>query len=275
MAEVEHGIYFIEEIAKGSYKIYERREATMYLVCGNEKACLIDTAYGLTDLKALAHELTVLPVSVVNTHAHVDHVLGNHWFYENEDTRVYMHPADTPIYDAVVSGYVEMLRQPWVKEAYGEFIAKLDPDAVRFPKTQDVREGDVIDLGGKKLEIYEIPGHTAGSILLLDREEKICYAGDAIVDNLWMFMPECCPNEVCLASLRHAFEVLSEAGVERIYNGHFYHEPITLQRLKNMIEGMEQVVSGTAQGEPFENDKGKGTRYTFGDWNVLCRDENI
>ena len=50
MAETEHGIYFVEEIAEGIYKFYEQRNASIYLVKGKEKACLIDTAYGLTDL---------------------------------------------------------------------------------------------------------------------------------------------------------------------------------------------------------------------------------
>jgi len=58
-------IYNIEKISHGPYdiwKIYERYEAAMYLVCGSERACLIDTSYGLTDLKKLAGELTKLPV---------------------------------------------------------------------------------------------------------------------------------------------------------------------------------------------------------------------
>lgn len=72
---INREIYDIEKISRGQYdiwKIYERHEATMYLVCGSERACLIDTAYGLTDLKEQVGELTKLPVSVINTHGHVD-----------------------------------------------------------------------------------------------------------------------------------------------------------------------------------------------------------
>ena len=93
-------IYDIEKISRGRYgiwKIYERYKAAMYLVCGSEQACLIDSAYGLTDLRELVGELTKLPVFVVNTHGHVDHVLGNHWF-----DRVLMHPADHSLYQEII-----------------------------------------------------------------------------------------------------------------------------------------------------------------------------
>ena len=123
------------------------------------------------------------------------------------------------------------------------------------------------------MKVVEIPGHTAGSILLLDRAEKICYSGDAIIENLWLFLDESLPPEVYLASLRHARDVLTEAGIERIYDGHFSYVPLTTDKLDNMIAGMEQVVAGTAVGEPFENDAGRGIRYFFGDWSVLCREK--
>ncbi len=272
MAETKRGLYYIEAIAPGSYKIYERREATMYLVCGSERACLIDTAYGLSDLKALMQGLTNLPVTVVNTHGHSDHVLGNHWFYDNGKSRVYLNPADRPLYEEIVSGYAAMLNEPWVKETYGEFIRDVDPTAVHFPRTEDICEEDVIDLGGKKLEIIGIPGHTAGSILLIDRDEGICYAGDSIMENMWLFLEESLPMEIYLGALRRARDVLDRAGVQRIYNGHYSHVPLTVPQIDNMISGLEQILAGSAKGEPFENRVGSGIRYTFGEWSVLCRD---
>ena len=88
MAEQQYGIYYIEGIAPGAFKIYEQRTATMYLVCGTEKACLIDTAFGLGDLKEITEQLGHLPVTVVNTHGHSDHVLGNQRFYDGGNGRV-------------------------------------------------------------------------------------------------------------------------------------------------------------------------------------------
>ena len=273
MAETQRGIYFIEEIGKGAYKIYERRDAAMYLVCGRERACLIDTAFGLCDLKALTGELTKLPVMVVNTHGHTDHVLGNHWFYGGGTGRVRMHPADRPLYEEVAASFGGILNDPWVKNTFGEFIRGVDPSAVRFPGTEDILDGDVIDLGGKKLEVVGMPGHTAGSVMLLDREEKICYAGDSVVENLWLFLEESLPPETYLISLRRAKGILEKAGIGRIYNGHFSYVPLTPPQMDGMIAGMETIVRGAAKGEPFENAVGKGVRYSFGDWSVLCCDD--
>lgn len=265
MAEKQYGIYFIEEIAPGCFKIYEQRSACMYLVCGTEKACLIDTAFGLTDLKELVRQFTGLPVTVVNTHGHTDHVLGNLWFREN----VYMHPADRPLYEGLAAGFTQMIRDPQVLESFGEFISKLDPASIRFPQANDLHEGDVIDLGGRKLEVLELPGHTPGSVVLMDRAAKICYSGDAIIEHLWMFLDESLPPEAYLAGLRRVYGVLEEAGIEKIYDGHFSYVPLTLPKVAAMISGVEDVIAGKAQGKPFTNDAGKGLEYTFGDWSIL------
>ena len=270
---INREIYDIEKISCRQYpvwKIYERYEAAMYLVCGGERACLIDSAYGLTNLKDLVGELTKLPVFVVNTHGHADHVLGNHWF-----DRAMMHPADQGLYQEIVDGYAGMLAQDWVKQSYGEFIRDLDPSAVCFPRAEDIRDSDVIDLGGKQLKVFEIPGHTAGSIILLDPDEKICFSGDGIIEHLWMFLEESLQPEAYLHSLRRATEKMKESGIERIYNGHYAYKPLTPADTDHMLSGMEQICAGTVQGKPFENTEGSGIEYTFGDWSVLCGDRRL
>ena len=272
MSEKKYGIYFVEGIADGAFKIYERRDASIYLVIGDKKACLIDTAFGLTDLRSFAGQFTHLPVTVVNTHGHIDHVLGNHWFYDNGNEEVYMHPDDVELYDEVVSGYADMIRDPDVQEQFGEFIKDFDPEAITFPKTKDIREGDLIDLGGRTLEVVEFPGHTRGSILLLDKEDKICYAGDSLIENLWLFLEESTSPDVYYASLKRAYDILSKTGIERIYNGHYCYKPLTLDNVKEMIFGMESLLAGKGVGEPFENHAGSGLQYSFGDWKVLLRE---
>ena len=268
MAETEHGIYFIEEISDGAYKIYERRDATMYLVCGTSKAVLIDTAFGVCNLKELAAEYTNLPVDVVNTHGHIDHVLGNHWF---NGGKVYMHHDDIPLYKENADEYVEMFNSPEVHEEYGELLDGFDPSKVVFPETVDIREGDVIDLGGKKLEIVEMPGHTPGSIILIDRDAKICYAGDSIIENTWLFLEESLPLEVYLNSLKKVNKILKDTGIEKIYNGHFCYNPIAVTKLDDIIAGVESIIAGTATGESFESHAGSGIEYPFDGFKVLYR----
>lgn len=265
---INNDIYNIEKISRKKYdiyKIYERFEAAMYLVCGKEKACLIDTAYGLNDLAEIAASLTDLPVTVVNTHGHIDHVLGNHYF-----ERVYMHPADKYLYKEITDGFAEMITEQWVKETYGEFIKNVDPDNIYFPDAEDINDGEVIDLGDKVLKIVAIPGHTPGSIMLIDPDEKICFSGDSILERPWLFLEESLPVSTYLQNLKRAVDILRADGIERIYSGHYAYKPITLDGTDVLISGVEKVCSGEAEGKPFTNFAGSGTEYSFGDWGVLC-----
>ena len=59
-------------------------------------------------------------------------------------------------------------------------------------------------------------------------------------------------------------------GIERIYNGHYSHKPLTLADTGVMLSGMERICAGEAQGKPFENMVGSGVEYAFGEWSVLC-----
>ncbi len=265
MAETEHGCYFVEEIAEGIYKIYEQREASIYLIAGGERACLIDTAYGLSNLKELVGKYTDLPVTVVNTHGHIDHMLGNHWF-----DNAYLNTSDRFMYNEIVFDFSMLINEPWVQDFYGDFVKNIDPEEVHFPVAQDISDGDVIDLGGKSLEIYAMPGHTKGSIVVVDRSAKICFSGDSIIENLWLFLEESEPPEVYLNSLKRIREVLINAGIEKIYSGHFSYEPIPVSMLDTMVEAMELTVSGRLEGVMVENHAGKGIEYSYNGWKVIC-----
>ena len=85
--------------------------------------------------------------------------------------------------------------------------------------------------------------------MLLDPDEKICFSGDAIIEHLWMFLEESLPPEVYWQSLQHAVARLREAGIERIYNGHYAYKPLTLADTDGMLAGMEQICAGAVQGK--------------------------
>ena len=71
-------------------------------------------------------------------------------------------------------------------------------------------EGQVFDLGGIELEVYELPGHTPGGITLLDRKDRILFPGDSILEQTWMQLPECLPMEQFLESLKRIQMLRSE-----------------------------------------------------------------
>ena len=119
------------------------------LFIGTERALLVDTGFGQTgSLKALVESLTDKPLMLVITHADPDHIGNNAEF-----GTAYLHPA-------------EMAR----------FSLSENPNA----QAAFIWEGDVIDIGGRRFEVVLIPGHTPGSIALLDREKRIIITGDSI-----------------------------------------------------------------------------------------------
>jgi len=118
-----------------------------YLVVGSERAIVIDTGIGEPDVRAAAESVTDLPLLLANTHSHGDHSGGNKRF-----EAAFAHPRD---FDKL-------------RPASNELIP--------------VVEGDVIDLGGRTIEVYETPGHTPGAISLLVPEERVLFTGDNLAD---------------------------------------------------------------------------------------------
>lgn len=75
---------------------------------------------------------------------------------------------------------------------------------LRMPPFEAIGEGDVIDLGGLKLEVYDLPGHTPGGIALLNRQDRILFVGDSIIEQTWMQLEESLSMEDIWRTLRSA-----------------------------------------------------------------------
>ena len=182
-SDVEAGsCYHLRVVLPGAYRIENSGVHTDLLV-GEHHALLFDTGYGFEDLHALVRRITDLPLYVVNSHGHVDHAAGNWQFNE-----VFIHPADVPVCVEHNGPRMRMaeLDQAELPEGFclEEYLSH------GCGRLRPVGEGDVFDLGGKTLEVVELPGHTAGSIGLYWREEKLLYVGDAVNCFVWLFLPE-------------------------------------------------------------------------------------
>ena len=170
-------------------------ESTCYLVTGEKRALLIDTLNGLENLRDLISGLTQLPLTVVNTHGHIDHVYGNVFFEE-----AWLHPADFRLHDEHF-----MLPQAQALKQQGLKPCRLLP----------LKEDQVFDLGGITLEVIPVPGHTPGSVALLCRKHRMLFTGDAVNGHLWMQLEESLPLtrlkeslEKLLTGYRSAFDVI-------------------------------------------------------------------
>lgn len=141
-----------------------------YLVLGKERALLIDTGFGVGSLKEITDTLTQLPMILVNTHGHPDHSGGN-----AEYGRPYLNSADHEVY-AVKCSYEARLEEAlgWGLKDAAEKLQPTPPEPLALP------EDYVFDLGGRKLPVIHTPGHTRGSICLLDERTGILFSGDTV-----------------------------------------------------------------------------------------------
>lgn len=163
-----------ERVTDHITRIADGTDVCEYLVEGADRALLIDTGYGLGDLRGYVESLTSKPFDVVCTHGHVDHASGAAQF-----DRVFMHPADVEVHQrhADLAYRREFLAQSFAGTPEGV----QDDDFVppRIAPFDPLLPGQVFDLGGVTLEAIHVPGHTRGMMVLLDREERIAFFGDA------------------------------------------------------------------------------------------------
>ncbi|MCR5826184.1 MAG: MBL fold metallo-hydrolase [Oscillospiraceae bacterium] len=140
-----------------------------YLVTGSERALLIDTGFGISDLAAYVRTLTDLPLTVVNTHIHPDHSGGNGQFDE-----VWVGEHETADTQGVLFYQIPGQRDACAAVKAG--------GGYRF---RFLRDAETLDLGGRRLRVVEIPGHTAGSIALFDERTRLLLCGDAILKRVF------------------------------------------------------------------------------------------
>ena len=233
---------FVKEIRPGVYLMDEAHEATGYLVVGRERACVIDTMNGYNDLNQAVRKLTDKPLTVVNTHGHPDHIFGNVYFRE-----AFLHPADRPLAR-------EFTENP-------EFQAACRERNLSMPPFRDIRGGDVIDLGGRTLEVVELPGHTPGGILLLLREDRILFTGDSVNHHLWMQLEGCLPMRQFVKELDKVMFLEDRADI--ILHGHARAED-DISLLRCLREGAQEICDGKTEGdEPYRWFGGVDTQHHF------------
>ena len=189
-----------------------------YLVEGDSAALLIDGLTGVGSLKAFVRELTELPVTLAVTHGHIDHV-GAAWEYG----QVCVHPADMalmyePMHASVSSrlGFVGSRGGRAPKRETEPTEADVPP--ARPVKAFPIREGDVFDLGGVEIEVIEVPGHTEGTVVFLDRAARILFSGDACNLNTLLNLPGSTSVARYRESLLH-FKAYQDA-FDVMYGGH-------------------------------------------------------
>ncbi len=187
-----------------------------FLLAGTERALLIDSGMTLENARELAEGLTDKPLMLLNTHGDPDHIAGNAAF-----PSFYMHPAEEENYRAA-GGAGDIL---------------------------PVREGDVLELGGRALEVIELPGHTPGSIALLDRSRRTLISGDSVQNGrIFMFGPGRDLRQY-LSSIRALQRRCGEFDTIWAAHGDF---PVGSSLVDALARGAERVLAGQIAPTPCE-----------------------
>jgi glyoxylase-like metal-dependent hydrolase (beta-lactamase superfamily II) len=181
----------VYKVVPGVFAIYEPHQAEEtigYLITGKKKALLFDTGMGISDVKKLVTELTKLPIVVLNSHTHDDHVGGNWEFstiygmatdFTRQNARGSREDAQAEITPDQICG---ALPQGFDSKVYATRPWKI---------TAYTHDGDHFDLGGRTLEVIATPGHTPDAISLIDRANGLLFTGDTYYPApIWLFRPE-------------------------------------------------------------------------------------
>lgn len=181
----------VYKVVPGIFAIYEphqSEETISYLIVGSKQALLFDTGMGIGDLKQTTSQLTRLPIIVLNSHTHNDHV-GDNWQFD----RVYGMDTDftrTSAKGSRQDAQAEIARA----EICGKLPKGFDPKTYEtrpWKITSYIHNGERIELGGRTMEIIATPGHTPDAISLLDRGNGLLFTGDTYYPaTIWLYRPE-------------------------------------------------------------------------------------
>lgn len=244
----------VTQLDEDLYLLKEVDLINIYLLIGKEKAMLIDTGYGYTDYRPLIRQITQLPLIVVNTHGDPDHALGSYLFDE-----VYLCEKDYP---ALVASNNPDMKMTSIKFRYSvlpEVEGMIDEEAylkTDFSNTKFsfISEGDTFNLGdGQIVEVYELPGHSNGSVGLLDKKNRRFFTGDIITyHNIWNFGdPSRASFSKMMKTYRKAKALQSE--YDRVYPAHNI-TPLPVTVVDELIECIYDIREHHGDEKLLDND---------------------
>jgi hydroxyacylglutathione hydrolase len=231
-----NGWYTAKQISRNTWTITEPGfHENMYLLEGEDSSLLIDAGFGMGNLPVFIKTLTSKPLIVVNTHSHPDHTGGDFQF-----PKVFVGMNDLqlaqPFLDSKVITQITGSMLPTMKIS----------DSLKYPVDQKmntqlvtVGDGRSFKLGKRNIKVINIPGHTPGSILLLDADHKMLFTGDNMATT-WLFFKESLNVKTFLQSLENLKRF--EGQFDRLYPGH--GEPIAPSVFEELKACCRQILTG-------------------------------
>lgn len=270
IVQVGEGVYQIKYYWLGVANVY------CYLIIGDEKALLIDSAYANTHAKEYVRSVTELPIVLVNTHGHFDHIGGN-----SEYEKAYMSEKDMDIAKehSERDSLTQMMKRVRKKNALFKLLfaiprirKKVLDSLVSGPINWiGLPEDGCFELGGRKVSFFEIPGHTPGSICLFDEKTRFLFPGDMLCETgaLLGFDYSTSVTEFKNSVLTMQ-KFAKDNNVADIYPSH-HLAPATdeiFEKYKSLCDG---IISGKIKGKLHDDGLTSGYKATDGDLSLVYR----
>lgn len=258
----------VREVGNKVWRI-EDSGVSSYLIEGDEKALLIDTGWGIGNLAQQVGELTSRPVELIITHGHIDHVSGVYQFGE-----VHIHQNDIALMESnyTTAGRTRILTR-FADRGFPEHFSKEEWINAQIQRITPFTGERSIDLGGRIIDVIETPGHTAGSICLLDRTERLLFTGDSVSEgNTLLHFAGCLPVSVFLDSMNKLVPLVDQ--IDQLLPSHG-RAPIAPSVLVDLRDGVARVLAGELKGVPHETFLGNGLLCNFGTCGLLYQEDNL
>lgn len=242
MTDISDNWFTVKEIDSKTFAISEYghwEKVHSFLLIGEERAALIDTGLGIDNMKRITDQLTNLPIIVLTTHVHWDHI-GSH----GEFTDIYVHKDEE---DWLINGIkklpIEQIRKDVGRDITVPTPISFNPNTYKpfqGNPTSLLNDGDEIEIGSRTLTIYHTPGHSPGHISIFDKSTGYLFTGDLLYDEtpIYAFFPTTDP-----VKLVQSFEKISNIpNVTKIFGGHntLGLEPAILKEVKNAVEELRE-----------------------------------
>ncbi|AIQ50490.1 MBL fold metallo-hydrolase [Paenibacillus sp. FSL R7-0331] len=228
-----------------------------FLLLGQQKAVLIDTGLGISNISEVTRRLTPLPVSVLTTHFHTDHI-GGHGLFSD----IYVHEGDCSwLIDGIQGLSIEQIRADLVRDLSLPLPEGFNADTYtpyRGKPAGLLSDGQMIDLGGRSLEVIHTPGHSPGHVCFYEKTSGYLFTGDLLYDEtpVYAFYPSTSPSDL----VRSWERIAQIPGVTKIYGSHN-----TLGLAPSIMADVEQAVKTLRENNLVSF--GTGTHY-FNGFNV-------
>lgn len=245
MNQIDENTYIISE-----YRHWE--ETHCYLLNGEERSLLIDTGLGICNIYDEVKKLTDKPITAIATHIHWDHIGGHKYFSD-----YYAHKAELDWLNGKFPLSIKTIQEMVVDRC--ELPEGYDVKTYEFfqgTPTKVLQGGEVIDLGGRSVEVIHTPGHSPGHMCFYEADRGYLYTGDLIYkDTLFAYYPSTDPKAY-LASL----EIISALPAKRVFPAHHTLDiqPEIVIRMRDAFRELK------AEGKLHH---GSGT-FEYGDWAV-------